>query len=169
MLEKIVVQEAYELSRDQIDKLIPLLIHVVEDGASIGFLPPLSEAEARGYWSHVSGEDVIVWIAKAGEEIVGTVQLHLCMKPNGSHRAEIAKLMVHPLHQRKGIGRMLMRAAIQRAAAENRSLVVLDTRDGDPSNLLYRSLGFVEAGRIPQFARSADGVLDATVIYYKLI
>jgi ribosomal protein S18 acetylase RimI-like enzyme len=53
------------------------------------------------------------------------------------------------------------------AIADNRTLIVLDTREGDPSNDLYRSLGYIEAGRIPHYARSATGTLDATVFYYK--
>jgi len=146
-----------------------LLIDDVEDGASIGFLPPLSEAEAERYWSGVGGEDVVLWVARQGDDIVGTVQLHLCGKPNGAHRAEIAKLMVSPLARRRGIARSLMEAAEARARAEGRSLLVLDTREGDPSNVLYASLGYIRAGRIPSFARSANGALDATIIYYKAL
>lgn len=48
-----------------------------------------------------------------------------------------------------------------------RTLLVLDTRAGDPSNALSRALGYHEAGRIPRYARAADGRLEATVYYYK--
>lgn len=91
------------------------------------------------------------------------------MKPNAAHRAEIAKLMVSPEARRCGIARMLMETAEEAARQENRTLLVLDTREGDPSNGLYRSLGFIEVSKIPHFARSADGSLDATVLYYKEI
>jgi ribosomal protein S18 acetylase RimI-like enzyme len=60
-----------------------------------------------------------------------------------------------------------MLAAEAEAGRRGRTLLVLDTRAGDVSNRLYRSLGYVEAGRIPRFARSAGGRLDDTVIYYK--
>jgi ribosomal protein S18 acetylase RimI-like enzyme len=149
------------------DGLRRLLVDVVEGGASIGFLPPLSEAEAERYWSGVGGEDVVLWVARQGGDVVGTVQLHLCAKPNGMHRAEIAKLMVSPNARRRGVARALMAAAEARARAEGRSLLVLDTREGDPSNALYASLGYVRAGRIPGFARSANGTLAATILYYK--
>ena len=46
---------------------------------------------------------------------------------------------------------------------------MLDTRQGDPAEALYASLGWVRAGVIPDYARSADGSLHATVIYYKLL
>jgi ribosomal protein S18 acetylase RimI-like enzyme len=75
--------------------------------------------------------------------------------------------MVHPDFRRRGIGSLLMERAEAAAIAAGRTLIVLDTREGDPSNDLYRSLGYIEAGRIPQYARSASGALDATVLYYK--
>ncbi|MCD1189597.1 GNAT family N-acetyltransferase, partial [Vibrio cholerae] len=46
-------------------------------------------------------------------------------------------------------------------------LLVLDTRLGDVASLLYRSIGYTEAGQIPQFARSSNGKLEATVYFYK--
>jgi hypothetical protein len=46
---------------------------------------------------------------------------------------------------------------------------VLDTRKGDPSEGLYASLGWTKAGDIPNYARSANGDLHATALYYKLL
>lgn len=162
-----IVSELSEISESGLQSLAALLVEVVDEGASIGFLPPLSQAEAFAYWSGAMNDDVILWIVQRNGETVGSVQLHLCSRPNGTHRAEIAKLMVHPKARRKGIGRMLMTAAEERAKLENRSLLVLDTRADDPSNLLYRSMDYIEAGRIPQYAKSADGELHDTVYYYK--
>ncbi|WP_328591352.1 GNAT family N-acetyltransferase [Brevibacillus migulae] len=159
--------EVHELTDDMYGSLARLLIDVVGDGASIGFLPPLREEEAAGYWKGVLSPDVKLWVVYRGEEPVGSVQLHLCMKDNGKHRAEIAKLMVHPTARRNGLAKRLMLEAETAAREDGRSLLVLDTREGDPSNLLYQSLGYVEAGRIPRFARSANGQMDGTVIYYK--
>jgi hypothetical protein len=50
-----------------------------------------------------------------------------------------------------------------------RTTLVLDTRQGDPSELLYRSLGYQSAGAIPAYARSADGTLHTTALYYRLL
>ncbi|MNZ60994.1 Acetyltransferase [compost metagenome] len=149
------------------EELAELLIRVVEDGASIGFLPPLPLAEALAYWESVCGPEVILFIAKIDGHIVGSVQLHICSKLNGIHRVELAKLMTHPDYRRRGIGRLLMQHAEDRARREGKTLIVLDTREGDPSNLLYTSMGYSQAGRIPGYALSADGSFDATIIYYK--
>lgn len=149
--------------------LSELLVKVVDDGASIGFLPPMKLSDAKHYWQTVLNPNVILYIAKIDNEIVGTIQLHLCTKQNGLHRAEIAKLMTSPSARRKGVARFLMNAAEERAIEEGRSLLVLDTREGDPSNLLYQSLGYIQAGKIPNFALSGEGELDTTVIYYKIV
>lgn len=142
---------------------------VVDDGASIGFLPPMEREEATKYWQAVLAPEVILYVAKINNEVAGSVQLHLVTKPNGSHRAEICKLMTHPNFRRNGIGRLLMKKAEGRAKQENRSLLVLDTREGDPSNRLYKSLDYQEVGKIPEYAISPNGNLDATVIYYKVL
>ena len=62
-----------------------------------------------------------------------------------------------------------MQKAEERAKQENRSLIILDTREGDPSNRLYKSLEYQEVGKIPEYAISPSGDLDATVIYYKVL
>jgi ribosomal protein S18 acetylase RimI-like enzyme len=161
------IRQIDRLEADALRQLTRLLVVVVDDGASIGFLPPLAPAEARAYWRGVLGPGVVLLVAEGDEGIVGTVQLHCALRPNGRHRAEVAKLMVHPTVRRQGVARRLMAAIEDAARAAERRLLVLDTREGDPANGLYRSLGYTEAGRIPGYALSGDGGADATVIYYK--
>jgi len=158
--------------------LIALLRDVVDDGGSVGFLPPLSEEDAREYWEGVAaavkGGGRLLWVAReaAGGIIgptVGTVQLDLEKRANGNHRAELIKLMVHTRARRRGVGRALMLVAQDTARRLGRSTLVLDTRQGDPSEALYRSLGWTCAGAIPRYARSANGELHATALYYLLL
>jgi hypothetical protein len=60
--------------------------------------------------------------------------------------------------------------AVESAAREaGRTLLVLDTRQGDIAEELYLSLGYTLAGVIPQYARSANGELHATSLFYKLL
>ncbi|PEM31644.1 GNAT family N-acetyltransferase [Bacillus pseudomycoides] len=167
-MQNLEIKEIKQLDGD-IEELSELLKTVVDDGASIGFLPPLEQEEATKYWQTVLASEVILFIAKINNKVAGSVQLHLITKPNGIHRAEICKLMTHPNFRRNGIGRSLMQKAEERAKQESRSLLVLDTREGDPSNRLYKSLDYQESGKIPGYAISPNGELDATVIYYKFI
>ena len=159
--------EELTLIEEHLDELSELLVKVVDEGASIGFLPPMRKQDAANYWKTVLSPDVILFVAKLNNHIVGSIQLHLSTKQNGSHRAEIAKLMTHPEYRRNGIGRLLMHRAEETAKQMERTLIVLDTREGDPSNKLYSSLGYIQAGRIPNYAKSANGELTATILYYK--
>ncbi|WP_058303647.1 GNAT family N-acetyltransferase [Gorillibacterium timonense] len=167
MTHEVEILEVKKLDTILEKSLSELLIDVVGDGASIGFLPPLAREEAAAYWKGVLQKGVRLWIAKKNNRVIGTVQLHLALKENGRHRAEVAKLMVHPIGRGEGTGRKLMQTIEKAALEEERSLLVLDTRAGDPSNALYRSLGYLEAGRIPHYARSANGMLHDTIFYYK--
>lgn len=152
---------------EHINELVELLIDVVDDGASVGFLSPLEPLEANKYWESVLSPDIILFVATINNKIVGSVQLHLCSKQNGGHRAEIAKLMTHSNYRRHGIGRLLMEKAHETALQMGRTLLVLDTREGDLSNLLYISLGYNVAGRIPAYTKFENGDFEATIIYYK--
>jgi hypothetical protein len=62
-----------------------------------------------------------------------------------------------------------MRQLEDLAREHARTLLVLDTRSGDPSELLYQKLGYTRAGVIPRYARSASGALDETAFYYRLV
>src|SRR5690348_13507831 len=111
--------------------LVALLQDTVASGASVGFLPPLSEEEARQYWQAVfqgvaDGSRVLLVVYDA-DAVVGSVQLELAMRPNGLHRAEVQKLCVFQNQRRRGIGQALMQAVEQAARERGRSLLVLDT------------------------------------------
>jgi acetyltransferase len=153
---------------------VGLLKDAVDSGASVGFLPPLAEAEAEAYWRGVveavrDESCVLLGVREADGALVGTAQLLLATRPNGSHRAEVAKVIVHTKARRRGIGRALMLAIEERARRLGRTTLVLDTRRGDPSEALYASVGYTLAGVIPRYARSANGALDPSAFYYRLL
>ncbi len=170
-----IVIEVVHLEDEQavLPELASLLQDAVASGASVGFLPPLSTGDAYLYWGGVfqamaQGERILL-VARAAESIVGSVQLDLATKPNALHRAEVQKLFVFQSQRRHGFGRALMQALEPIALEHGRTLLVLDTRQGDSAERLYRSLGYIEAGVIPSYARSATGELDASVFFYKIL
>ena len=160
-----------ERLRQHVHAFVALIQDAVEDGASVGFLPPLSAADARAYWetvrAAVAGGARHLIVAEEGGRVLGAVQLDLPPMPNARHRGEVMKLIVHRLARRRGLGRALMRALERTAAGLNRTLLVLDTRRGDAAEQLYTSLGYREAGVIPRYAMSASGTLDDTVYMYR--
>lgn len=153
------------------DQLSDLLINSVESGASVGFLPPLKNEDAQRYWDTVDNailnKSLLVLLATEAGRVLGAVQLAITDKPNGRHRGEVQKLMVHTDTRGKGLGKQLMLAIEQAALDSGRSLLVLDTRKDDVASALYRKIGYIEAGQIPGFARSANGELHTTCYFYK--
>ncbi|MFH9706643.1 GNAT family N-acetyltransferase [Streptomyces luteogriseus] len=154
-------------------ELAELLTGTVNGGASVGFLAPLSRAEALAWWegraADVAAGRLAVWAAGEGERVLGTVSLAFPDKPNSRHRAELVKLMVHPQARGRGLGRRLLATAEAAAAAAGVSLLHLDTETGSPAEHLYRSSGWTPIGAIPDYAADPGGVLRPTTIYYKHI
>lgn len=150
--------------------LSALLIDAVDSGASVGFLAPLAESEARDYWLGLAtslGRELRLLGAFEDGMLVASVQLALAGKANARHRAEVQKLVVLRSHRGRGIAKALMAAVEALACQEGRRLLVLDTRLGDTAERLYGRIGYQRAGEIPDFARSSAGTLDATVLFYK--
>lgn len=153
------------------DQLAGLLLDAVANGASVGFLADLNAAGARGYWQDVraavaQGSRVLLAAAHEGT-LVGTVQLDLCQKANGRHRAELQKMIVHSRARRRGIGGVLLRAAEAEARELRRGLLFLDTEAGSGAEHLYRGFGYTRAGELPDYACTPDGAWRPAAIYYK--
>jgi GNAT superfamily N-acetyltransferase len=161
------IRRVDRLSANELDDLTAVLISCVAQGASLGFHAPLAADAARDWWAGIPRAGVILLVAEQEGRIVGTVQLQPAESENGAHRGEVAKLLVHPAWRRQGIARALMKALEEEARSTGKTLLVLDTREGDPSNDLYRALGYREAGRVPGWARDAAGTSSATVFWYK--
>lgn len=162
-----VVRRADSLNPGEVSDLAEVLVACVAEGASLGFHAPLAPAVAHTWWESFPREGAILLVAERQGCIVGTVQLHDEESANGAHRGEVAKLLVHPAWRRQGIARALMTALETEARAAGKTLLHLDTREGDPSNDLYAASGYRVAGRIPGWARDAAGNLSATVFWYK--
>ncbi|MFD5651996.1 GNAT family N-acetyltransferase [Streptomyces sp. NPDC127039] len=154
-----------------LDGLAALLTDTVAGGASVGFLAPLTRAQAAHWWREraaaVAAGRLAVWVARDGHRVTGTVSLALPDKPNSRHRAELVKLMVSRAVRGRGVGRLLLATAEEAAAAAGITLLHLDTETGSPAEHLYRSAGWTRAGTIPDYAADPRGELRPTTLYFK--
>src|SRR5262245_43204015 len=152
-------------------EFVDLLRDVVAGGASVGFLDPLPDDEAADYWDAVFAEvdagSRLLFVVRDGTRVLGSVQLAIPWKPNARHRAAVEKLLVHTSARRQGLGTTLLRTAEDAAARLGRTLLVLDTRAGEPAGRLYEKLGYVRAGVIPGYALSPAGRPQASAFYYR--
>ena len=154
-----------------IPDLAALLVDAVESGASVGFVLPLSLEEASAWWRGLTPEvaagRVVVLLLRVDGRALGTAQLRLASLPNSTHRAEVAKVLVHREARRRGIGVTLMATIEHAARSRGRSLLVLDTIAGSDAVRLYERLSWTRAGEIPRYAAMPDGSLAPTVVFYK--
>jgi len=153
------------------DDLGALLADVVNAGASVGFLRPLSAAAASAWWRSIDdgvrAGHIIVLVARVDGRLAGTAQLRLAAMPNQAHRADVAKVLVRPSMRRRQLGGTLMSAIESEARQRARTLLVLDTESGSDAEKFYVALGWTRSGVIPRYAQDADGTMRATTIFYK--
>ncbi len=154
-------------------RLTEVLCACVEAGASVSYLPPLAPEIARAFWKRMAAEVAvgtrILLAAWDDAALVGTVMLEFASSPNQPHRAEVQKLLVHPVARRRGLARALMLRAEQEARRAGRTLLTLDTRAGDAAENLYRAMGWHEAGRIPGYALNADLTPCGTIFFWRQV
>jgi len=155
----------------RVDELVDLLLAVVADGASINFLQDVTAAEARAFWQRelagVATGGTTLLVAELDGAIAGTVMLVLAPQPNQQHRADVAKMLVHPTVRRRGIGAALLEAVEHLAPRRHRTLLMLDTEKDSAGERLYASHGWVRYGEVPDHAHLPDGTPKATSFFYK--
>jgi ribosomal protein S18 acetylase RimI-like enzyme len=175
-----VVTESIEIRRlaggdldAHLDALAAVLADCVAGGASVSYMAPFSQAQARTAFEGMGAEaergNRLILAAFAEGRLVGTVQVILAVPPNQPHRAEIAKLLVSSTARKRGIAQRLMDAAEVAARAEGRSLLVLDAVTGGDAARLYARLGWTTVGVIPNYALYPDGRPCDTTVFWKAI
>ena len=156
---------------ETVDQLTDVLISTVAAGGSVGFMHPVSPAQAQAFWqaalSEADAGNRVIFGAWDGRCLLGTVTLLVTMPPNQPHRAEIAKMMTHPQARQRGIATRLIQAAEAEAAARGKTLLVLDTAADEGAGPFYEKLGYSLSGEIPDFALKPHGGLTGTLFFWK--
>ncbi|MFJ4141842.1 GNAT family N-acetyltransferase [Pseudomonas sp. NPDC089734] len=153
--------------------LAELLLDAVRNGASVGFMADLNASQAQA-WSdslhaEITNGSLLLWVVVQNEEVLASVQLALCQKPNGLNRAEVQKLMVRQQARGRGLGTQLMEAVEHAAVQHKRGLLYLDTEAGSPAEAFYRSLAYTRVGELPNYCATPDGRYMPTAIYFKTL
>src|SRR4051812_19640847 len=164
------IRQVEHLGEDEVRALAQVLIACVEGGASVGFVLPMTPEKAATFWRRVG--DTLqrgarkLLVAEAEGAIVGTVQVVEPSSENQPHRADIAKMLVHPSARGRGVGARLLHAAERLAREGGKTLLTLDTATPE-ADRLYRRHGWQLSGEIPEYALFPDGTPCTTRIYYK--
>jgi ribosomal protein S18 acetylase RimI-like enzyme len=162
------------LTGADLDALSDTLVESVASGGSISFMHPVSKEKATDFWRKISdgvvaGERILLVARDEQCVVVGTVQSVVVLPENQPHRADIAKMMVHPRARRNGIAEALMKEIERVTFGAGKTLLVLDTETDQAASHLYTKLGWHIAGHIPDFALKPHGGLCSTTYFYKSV
>lgn len=172
-----VVLDAKELAGDPelnsrfTDAAHRILADLVSGGAALGWVQPPSRAAVAALLEDVMAAAVVgdaaLRAAYAGRRLVGLGYWRRYARPTHRPHADLEKVAVDAARHGRGIGRVLTAALVGDAHAAGIEVLTLDAR-GDNANALglYRSLGFAEYGRLPDFV--AVGALRYDKVFYML-
>ena len=146
-----------------------LWIAVTEAGGAVDFVPGWPEREIRDL------ADELIAAVRAGRSrmiVIGDPA-----DPDGTvfvtpgtgitaHRGDVGRLMVRPDLQGRGLGTVLLDAAVTEGAALGLELLTLGARGGTSLPGFYRSRGWEATGVIPRGVRlSADDARDVHLFH----
>ncbi|MBU9843545.1 GNAT family N-acetyltransferase [Rahnella ecdela] len=128
------------------DELAQLLIEANSQGASAGF-PHVKEQKQAEETFHdlrpaLSQNELLLWIARDEQGVIGTVQLDLAGTTTLSPQAEISTLLVCSRARRRGVARMLMRELESTALDLRCTMLSSDMQSGSEAEAFYRAQGY---------------------------
>ncbi len=133
-----------------------LLAELVGAGAALGWVDPPTLDEVTELLDHVLAEaragGGALRVAYLDGQLVGLGYWLRYARPTHRPHADLEKVAVDSAVHGRGIGRALTGALIEDARAAGIEVLTLDARgDNERALGLYRSLGFSEYGRLPDF------------------
>ena len=154
----------------QLGALAQLLLDAHASNMGLGLAPRLTragaEAACRETARRLEPGERVQFAAFDGDALVGAVHLARSSAANGRHRAEIQRLVVRADTRGKGVGRVLMNAAVEHARSLGLRLLWLSTHAGTDADRIYGRLGWTRSGVIPDYALLPSGDLAANAFYY---
>lgn len=134
---------------------------VTNAGGAVGFVPPVTREDVapvldRQLEGIRSGRDVLALLTVDGAT-AGFAVLGGSSSPLRRHWVTVLRVQVHPDHQGRGLGRVLMHGVHDIARARGKEFLHLGARGGTGVDAFYRRLGYTEVGRVPGAIRVAPG------------
>jgi len=143
----------------QPDDHIDLMMAVM----ATAFDPAFGEA-----WNRRQVEDALLLgnchygLAMAGADCAG-----FYLARNGFGEVELLLLAVDPLHRRSGYARQLLQDLAAFAHERNAERLLLEMRDGNPAEHLYRQFGFEVIGTRKNYYQRPDGSRGDAITFAK--
>ncbi|MFC9226268.1 GNAT family N-acetyltransferase [Streptomyces hygroscopicus] len=142
-----------------------ILSDLVGGGAALGWVEPPSRDEVAELLRHVVSAaragDAALRVAYLDRRLVGLGYWLRYSRPTHRPHADLEKIAVSAAVHGRGVGRALTAALIADAREAGIEVLTLDARGDNTHALrLYRSLGFTEYGRLPDFVAVGEHRYD---------
>jgi GNAT superfamily N-acetyltransferase len=129
---------------------------IVEERNGFPHAPPLSREEFDDYWLQHSSA---VWVATLDEHLAGAYYVKPNFVGRAAHIANAGYFVVEPF-RRQGLGRSLVEHSLHEARGLGFDAMQFNlVFASNPARAMYRSLGFVEIGRVPAAVDGEDAVI----------
>ena len=127
----------------------------------------LDQKSSNGLWSKSQWEKELTdpkRICLGVKELQTKKLLGLCSAWLVIDELHITFIAVHPMHQRKGIGRLLLSDLIKRSKSLQTNHIHLEVKkNNEPAIAFYKSMGFKTVGNRSNFYKDGSDAL----IFYK--
>ncbi len=153
--------------RREFARFWPIVEAVIRDGTSNALPRDMGEEAATDYWF---APGTRVFLAEAGGEVLGTYHLRANQQGGGAHVAN-AGFMTAPDARHRGVARAMAAHALETAAALGFTAMQFNfvVSSNERAVRLWRSLGFIIVGTLPEaFRLPDDRLVDVFVMYRKL-
>jgi ribosomal protein S18 acetylase RimI-like enzyme len=142
-----------------------ILKDLVERGAALGWVEPPSADEVSDLLDQVlratRDGNASLRVTHLDGQLVGLGYWRRYARPTHRPHADLERIAVDAAAHGRGIGRALTAALVEDARTAGIEVLTLDARgDNAPALHLYRSLGFTEYGRLPNFVAVGDRRYD---------
>jgi L-amino acid N-acyltransferase YncA len=137
---------------------------VIRAGETYALPQSMSEDQARSYWCQAGNE---VFVAEADGNLLGTYILRANQSGGGSHVANCG-YMTAPAARGRGIARAMCAHSLTEAKARGFHAMQFNfvVSTNAAAVKLWKSMGFQEAGRLPEaFRHPTLGLVDTLVMY----
>lgn len=129
------------------------------------FEPAFGEA-----WSRRQVEDaLLLGHCQYGLAITGADCAGFYLARNGFGEVELLLLAVDPQHRRRGFARQLLEDLAVFARGRNAERLLLEMRDGNPAEHLYRQFGFDVIGTRKNYYKLAGGLRADAITFAKTL
>ena len=126
----------------------------------------LDKISLKGLWSRTQWEKELT---DPKRSCIGVIDLEtkkllgLCTAWLVIDELHITCIAVHPVHQRKGLGKLLISNLIQRSNSLITNQIYLEVKDtNEPAKAFYKSIGFISVGNRPNFYKDGSDALIFT-------